>query len=94
MISKAAILKRGEFKYRIWEIHLNLRDQKLNTILYIHIYRLLYQKLIETANKKSTIDTHTQDKAIQIQHLNIVFKPQEKEKSKREKRPTKPNSKQ
>ena len=39
IISKPAIVRRGEHICRIFEMHLKLRDQKLETILYI--YRLL-----------------------------------------------------
>ena len=37
MISKPAIVRRGQYKFRILEMHLKLRDQKLKTILYIYI---------------------------------------------------------
>ena len=60
MISKPTIMRRGECKCKILEMHLKLRDQQLKTILYI--YRLLYQNLMVTTNQKSTIDTHTQKK--------------------------------
>ena len=42
------------------EIHLQLRDQQLKTILYI--YRLQFQNFRVTANQKSTIDTQTNKK--------------------------------
>ena len=48
MIAKPAIVKRGEHKYRILEMHLKLKDQQLNTILLI--YRLLYEILMVTTN--------------------------------------------
>ena len=38
-------------------MHLKLRDQQLNTIMYI--YSLLYQDLMLTTNQKSTINIHT-----------------------------------
>ena len=38
-------------------MHLQLRDQQLKTISYIH--RLLYKNFRITANQKSTIDTQT-----------------------------------
>ena len=57
MISKPAIMRRGEYKCRILEMYLKLKDQQLKTILFI--YRLLYQNLMVTANLISTIDTHT-----------------------------------
>ena len=59
-ISKPAIVRKGEHKCRILEIHLKLKDQQLKTILFI--YRLLYQNLIVTTNRKSTINTHTKKK--------------------------------
>ena len=60
MISKPAILKRGEHKCRILERYLKSKDQQLKTILFI--YRLLYQNLMVTANQKPTIDTYTKKK--------------------------------
>ena len=60
MPPKSEILKRGVYKCRILEMHLQLRDQQLKTILYI--YRLLYQNFRITANQKSTIDTKTNKK--------------------------------
>ena len=48
MISKPAIMRKGEYKCRILEMHLKLKDQQLKTILFI--YRLLYQNLMVTAN--------------------------------------------
>ena len=60
MISNPAIVRRGEYKCRILEIHLKLRDQQLKTILYI--YRLLHQDLMATINQKSTTDTHKKKK--------------------------------
>ena len=60
MISKPAIVRIGEHKWRPLKIHLKLRDQQLKTILFI--YRLLYQNLIVTANQKSTIDAHIKRK--------------------------------
>ena len=56
MISKPAIMRRGEYKCRILEMHLKLRDQQLKTIL--HIHRMAYQNLIGTTNQKKTIGTH------------------------------------
>ena len=40
MISKPAIVRRGEHKCRILEMHLKLKDHQLKTISFI--YRLLY----------------------------------------------------
>ena len=53
-------MRRGEYKCRILEMHLKLKDQQLKTILFI--YTLLDQNLMVTANLKSTIDTHTKRK--------------------------------
>ena len=47
-ISKPAIMRKGEYKYRILQMHLKLRDQQLKTIL--HIYRMLYQNILGTTN--------------------------------------------
>ena len=40
MVSKPAIVRRGEHKCRILEMHLKLKDHQLKTISFI--YRLLY----------------------------------------------------
>ena len=48
MISKPAIMRRGEYECMILEMHLKLKDQQLRIIFYI--YRLLYQNLMVTAN--------------------------------------------
>ena len=60
MISKLAIMGRGEYECRILEMHWKLTDQQLKAILYI--YRLLYQNLMGTTNQKCTTDTHTKKK--------------------------------
>ena len=57
---KSEIMRRGGYKCRTLEMHLQLRDQQLKTILYIN--RLLYQNFRVTANQKSTIDTQTNKK--------------------------------
>ena len=59
-ISKPAIVRRGDHKCRILEMHLKLKDQHFKTILFI--YRMLYQIHMVTTNQKSTIDTHTKKK--------------------------------
>ena len=65
MIPKPATVRRGGYKCRIPEMHLQLRDQQLKTILcvYTHTHtqthRLLYQNMT-TSNQKSIIDIHTQ----------------------------------
>ena len=48
MITKPAIMRRGEYKCRILEMQWKLRDQQPKTIWYI--YRLLYQNLMGTTN--------------------------------------------
>ena len=48
MISKLVIMRKEEYKCRILEMHLKLKDQQLETILFI--YRLLYQNLMITEN--------------------------------------------
>ena len=53
-------MRRGEYKCRTLEMHLQLGEQQLKTILYT--YRLLYQNFRITANQKSTIDTQTNKK--------------------------------
>ena len=55
MKSKPATVRRGEYKRRTLEMHLKLRDQQLKTILFV--YRLLYQNLMVTTKRKSTIET-------------------------------------
>ena len=66
MISKPEIMRKGEYKCRILEMHLKLKDHQFKKILFI--YRLLYQNLMVTANRKFTINTHTKkEKGIQTQ---------------------------
>ena len=60
MLPKPEIMRRGGYKYRTLEVHLQLRDQQLKTILYI--YGILHQNFMVTANQKSTMDTHTNRK--------------------------------
>ena len=50
-------MRGGEYKCRIFEMHLKLRDQQLKTIMYT--YRLLYQNLMVTTNENSIIDINT-----------------------------------
>ena len=59
MLPKSEIMRRGH-KCRTLEMHLQLRDKQLRTILYL--YRLLFQNFRITANQKSTIDTQTNKK--------------------------------
>ena len=60
IISKQAIVRRGEHQCRILEVHLKLKDLQLKTIFFI--YRLLYKNLMVTATQKSTVATHTKKK--------------------------------
>ena len=60
MPPKSEIMKRGGYKCRTLEMHLQLRDQQLKTISYM--YRSLYQNFRITTNQKSTINTHTNKK--------------------------------
>ena len=48
-ILKPAIMRKGEYKCRILEMYLKLREQQLKSIFCI--YRLLYQNLMGTANQ-------------------------------------------
>ena len=72
---------------------MKLRDQQLKTTL--DIYRLLYQNLMGTANKKTTTDTDTKKKKQPKQNTKEVIKPQEKraKEGRKEKRLTKMNPK-
>ena len=56
------------------EMHLQLRNQQLKTILYI--YRLLYQNFRVTANEKSIIDTQKIRKINSNTSLKIVIIPE------------------
>ena len=60
MIPKPALVRRGGYKCRILEMHLQLTDQQLKTIVYV--YRFLHQNLMVTTNQKSTIYTHINKK--------------------------------
>ena len=69
-LPKSEIVRRGGYKCRTQERHLQLKDQPLKTISYMYMYMciyiyvktLLYQNFRVTANQKSTIDTHTNKK--------------------------------
>ena len=63
IISKPAIIRGGEYKCRIFDIHLKLRDQQLKTIMYV--YSLLYQNC-----KPKIYDRykHKKEKGIQTPH--------------------------
>ena len=75
MISKQVIVRRGEHKYRILEMHLKLRNQQLKTTLYI--YRLLNQNVMGNANQKLQW-IHTHKKSNPNSTLKIFIKLQEK----------------
>ena len=74
-------MRREGYKFRILEIHLQLRDQQFKTILcvyiYTHTHRLLQRNLMVTANQKSTIDIQTNKKGIPNKTLKIVIKTQD-----------------
>ena len=53
MPPKSEIVRRGGYRFRTLEMHLQLRDQQLN---------LIYQNFRITANQKSTINTQTNKK--------------------------------
>ena len=91
MLSKPVIVRRGEHKCRLLEMHLKLKDQQLKRIFFI--YRLLYQYIMVTANQKSTMDTHTHKRNPNTT-LKLVNKSQENKREREEKRPTKTNPKQ
>ena len=76
-------MKEGEYKCKIFKMHLKLRAQQLKSYIYIciyihththththtHIYRLLYKKLMVTSKQTPIIDIHTKkEKRIQTQH--------------------------
>ena len=63
MLPKSEIVRRGEYRCRRLEMHLQLRDQQLKTVS----YRLLCQDFRATTNQKSTIDTH-RNKKIQLKY--------------------------
>ena len=54
------IVRKGGYKFRTLEMHLQLRDQQLKTISYI--YKRLCQNFRIMANQKSTIKTQTNKK--------------------------------
>ena len=63
MILKPVIVRGGEYKCRIFETHLKLRDQQPKTIM--HIYRLLYQN---HGNRKPKIYNRYTHKRKQSKH--------------------------
>ena len=92
---KSEIVRRGGYKCRTLEMHLQLRDQQLKAISYIH--GLLNQNFRITANQKSTIDTHTHTKKKNLLKYNTKDSHQTKRrenKKREEKRATKTNPKQ
>ena len=70
VISKPAIMRRGEYKCRILQTYLKLKEQQLQTILFT--YRLLYQNLMVTKNEKYTTDTHIHTKKKESKHNTKV----------------------
>ena len=94
MLPKPEIMRRGEYKCRTLEMHLQLRDKQLRTILYL--YRLLFQNFRITANQKSTIDTHTKKKKQSKHNINDGHQTirEDNKRRREEKRATKTNPKQ
>ena len=74
MLPKSEIVRRGSYKCKTLEMHLQLRDGQLKIIiLYINLYIYIYETMIYikknlnqnfrvTANQKSIIYTHTHKK--------------------------------
>ena len=92
---KSAIMRRGEYKCRILQMYLKLKEQQLQTILFT--YRLLYQNLMVTKNEKYTTDTHIHTKKKESKHNTKVSHQITREENKRRlgaKRPAKTNPKQ
>ena len=98
MIYKQVIMRGAEYKCRLFEMHLKLRNQQLKTIMYV--YRPLYQNLMVTENQKSIIDIHTRRKTQTKKKSKHNTKDshqitsEENKREKEEKRPTKTNPKQ
>ena len=93
MAPKSDVIRRGGYKCRTLEIHLQLRDQQLKTKLYI--YRLLYQNFRVTVIQKSTVDTHTNKKnQLKYNTKNTHQITRGESKRREEKRATKTNLKQ
>ena len=71
VVSKWETLTRGNYKWKMLEMHLKLRVQQLNlcvcvcvymygyTHIHTHTYRLLYQILMAKADQNSTVDAHS-----------------------------------
>ena len=91
---KSEVMRRGGYKCRTLEMHLQLSDQQLKTISYV--YRLLYQNFQVTAKQKSTIDTHTNKKNQLKYNTKDSHQPRRGEnmRIREEKRATKTNPKQ
>ena len=86
-------MRRGGYKCRTLEMHLQLRDQQLKTISYI--YKLLHQNIRITANQKSTIDTQTNENQLKYNTKDSHETTRGENKRRREeKRATKTNPKQ
>ena len=68
MISKQAIMRRGEYKCRILEMHLKLRDQQLKTTFCIYIYTAISKPNGKCKPENYNRYTHKKEKATQMQH--------------------------
>ena len=86
-------MRRGGYKCRTLEMHLQFREQQLKTIS--HTYRLSYQNFRITANQKSTIDTQTKNNQLKYNTKDShQTRRGENKKRREEKRATKTNPKQ
>ena len=66
MISKPVILRAGEYKCRIFEMHLKLRDQKPKNTMYIIQTAML--DVMVTTKQKPKMDMHTKKRNDSKQH--------------------------
>ena len=72
-------MRGRDYKYRISEIDLKLRDQQLKTVMYTN--KMLYQKLMITRHHKSIIAINKIRKSSpNTIGLNIIKSPEEKRK--------------
>ena len=92
MMSKTVLIRRGEYKCKVFKMHLKLRDQQLRAIIYI--YRLLYQDLMVITNQKSITDIHTKKKKESKHNTKDIQITNEENKRRGKKRPKKKNPKQ
>ena len=102
MISKPVIMRGRDYKCRIFEIHLKLRDKQLKTIMYVYVCvyththththtQTAISKLHGNCKPKCIIDTytHTQKKESNTR-LKKVIKSEEKKTKEERKNKTSP----